>query len=379
MTGDNLQKVPGWVDTLAELFSWVAIGFLIAQAGSWFGKDNFIVALALGAAAATLFPNFVAPVKNFIKAIFVEIFLAVSDLIEFLGQWLAAIAEHFQGNVLRAIIRMVALAAFMWVWNLARQVPVIADLIDLITDTAGKVTAWVNAQLDAVVGSILQLRDSVRKQLDDALGGMGELGKALREDILGIVNQLFNGLAGEFQQLRYELVGRLDVVGAALRADIEVLGVRIRLVPQEVVAFLRARFTAAAREEERRLREAQRTRPPAPVRQATPWVVVDEARAEVAAAIGGVALVGGAQGDPFEEELRRLVGQAPPYLQGWLNDQVDDAVTALEGVPTTTAAFVDATVAELQAVLAGAPPVIPDLPGELLAAPPPAPPAPEEP
>jgi hypothetical protein len=361
------------VDQLADTFSWVATAWLIAQAASWLGKDNWIVALAMGAAAVALFPNFVEPVRRFFRAIFHEIFAAVSDLITFLSQWLQAVAEHFQGNMLRAIIRIVALAAFMWIWNLARTIPAIANVIDVIVETAGKITAWVNQQIDSLVGQILRLRDQARAWVDGLLAQLGTLGAAIRDDVLGLVNQLFNGLARELNQLRFELLDRLDVVQAALRFEVEILGQRIRLVPREVVAFLRERFNAGVREQEQALRNQLRGSAAFPMGHTAPWVVAEAAIAEVQADILQVTLVAGAAADPFEQELRRLVPQAPAYLRPWLDQQITEGVRVLNQLPTTTAVIADLAIKDLRAVLAGKPPVIPDLPRELIPVPPPAP------
>lgn len=374
--GRGLAQVPVWVDQLADVFSWVATAWLIAQAASWLGKDNWIVALAMGAAAVALFPNFVEPVRRFLRGIIYEIFAAVAELITFLSQWLQAVAEHFQGNMLRAIIRIVALAAFMWIWTLARTIPVISNLIDLIVETAGKITAWVNQQVDGLVGQVLRLRDQVRAWVDGILAQLGDVGKAVRDDVLGLVNQLFNGVTRELNQLRFELLGRLDVVTAALRFEVEILGQRIRLVPQEVVGFLRERFNAGIREQDRALRNALAAAPALPMEAAAPWVVVEAAIAEVQADILQVTAVAGAQADPLEQELRRLVPQAPAYLRGWLSDQIDEGLTHMARQSATTAALVDQSIKDLRAVLAGKPPAIPDLPRELM---PPPRPAPDEP
>ncbi len=323
----GIGTVRAWVDALAEVFAWVAIGFLIAQAGSWAGKDNFFVAIALGAAAAALFPNFVKPVKDFIKGIFTAVLDAIVDLIEFLGQWLAAVIEHFQGNLLRAIVRIVTVAAFLWIWNLARGIPVIGQLIDLIAETAGKLTAWVNQQVDGLLAALDRLRADVRTQIDAVLAGLGDLGRALREDVLREVDALFGGVRRELAQLRFELLDRVDLVRAALRAEITVLGERIRLVPEEARLYLRDRFAAGAAQ-----------------------VLADQAT-----------------------ELSRAgpLPALPVEAAGGAWDVIEAAIAELplrEGVPATpAAAAVDGALAEVVVVLAGGRPALADWPEDIAA------------
>ncbi len=309
----GIGTVRAWVDALAEVFAWVAIGFLIAQAGSWVGKDNFLVAIALGAAAAALFPNFVKPVKDFIKGIFTAVLDAIVDLIEFLGQWLAAVIEHFQGNLLRAIVRIVTVAAFLWIWNLARGIPVIGQLIDQIAETAGRITAWVNQQIDTLQQGVEDLRRSVRAQVDAVLAGLGDLGRALREDVLREVDALFGGVRRELAQLRFELLDRVDLVRAALRAEVTVLGERIRLVPEEVRLYLRDRMAAGAAqvlaEQATALSEAGPL--PAVERLAAggPWDAVD-------AAIADLPLRGGAPATPAAAAVEQAVADVVTTIAG---------------------------------------------------------------
>lgn len=374
--GRGLARVPVWVDQLADVFSWVAVAWLIAQAASWLGKDNFLVAIAMGLAAAALWPNFVEPVRRFFKAIFHEIFSAVADLIEFLGQWWEAVKEHFGGNMLRAIVRVVALAAFMWIWSLARSIPAIANLLDVVVETAAKITAWVNQAIDGLVGQVLRLRDQVLGWLDGILAKLGDVGRAIRDDVLGLVRSLFGGVARELNQLRFELLERFDIVRHAMALEVEILGQRIRLIPAEVIAQLRDQFTAAAREEEQRLREAALARRSQPVGQAAPWVVIEVAVAEVTAAMDGIPAVAGAAEEPLIEELRRHLPRAPAYLRGWLGGRIDELAAEAAKAPTSAQVYVDEVVTQVRAVLAGSPPAIPDLPRDLVPPPPPAPPPP---
>ncbi len=325
----GLSTVRAWVDALGEVFAWVAIGFLIAQAGSWVGKDNFLVAIALGAAAAALFPNFVKPVKDFIKGIFTAVLDALVDLIEFLGQWLAAVIEHFQGNLIRAIVRIVAVAAFLWIWNLARGIPVIGQLIDLVAETAGKLTAWVNQQVDGLLAQLDALRADVRGRVDDLLAGLGDLGKAIREDVLREVDGLFGGVRRELAQLRFELLDRFDVVRAALRAEITILGERIRLVPEEVRLYLRDRMAAGATavlaEQAAALSEAGPLPAVERVAAGGPWDAVDAAIAALPTNGAGPRSPAAAAVEEAVADVAVTIAGGRPQLADWPADIAEPA------------------------------------------------------
>lgn len=227
-------SLPAWVDQLAHALGTVATAFLIAQAAAWAGLDNWIVAIALGLALVFLFPNFVEPVRRLVRGIFTEVFRTIAELLAFMGAWLQGVLEYFQGNLLRAVIQILIVAAFMWIWNLALGIPVIRQLFTNIVERTAQVIAWVNRLFDQVLGFIDQLRRRLLDTADHLLQQMGVLGTAIRGEVIGIINRLFGGFTREVQQLRFQLVSELDVVRRFLNLQVEVLGQRIRLVPDEV-------------------------------------------------------------------------------------------------------------------------------------------------
>lgn len=225
--------LPAWVDQLANTLALVATAFVIAAAASWAGLDNWIVAIALGLAVAWLFPNFVEPVKRLLKGIFVEVFKTLAELLAFVGAWLRGVLEYFQGNLVRAVLQILIVAAFMWIWNLALGIPVIRQLFTNIVERTAQVITYINHLFDQALSFIDQLRRRLIDTAEHLLRQMGILGGAIRGEVVGLINRLFGGFTREIQQLRAQIVTELDVVRRFVDLRVEVLGVRIRLVPEE--------------------------------------------------------------------------------------------------------------------------------------------------
>ncbi len=228
----NVQ-LPGWVQQLAEALATVATAFTVAAAVSWAGLDNWIIAIALGLAAVWLFPRFVEPVKRLLVGVFTEVFRTLFELLAFLDTWLRGVVEYFQGNLIRAITQILIVAAFMWIWNLALGIPVVRQLFTNIVERTARLVAWINQVFDQVLGFIDQLRRRILETTDHLLRQLGLVGQAIRGEVTGLINRLFGGLTREISQLRSQLVVELDVVRRFVDLRVEVLGHRIRLVPEE--------------------------------------------------------------------------------------------------------------------------------------------------
>src|SRR5260370_4101783 len=96
----------------------------------------------------------------------------VKDLVEFVAQFLSAIAQYFQGDFVKAILRIVLVAAFLWVYELAKSIPAIAQILEQIMSVFKSINAFINTQINSVLGFIEQLR----RNTTDAL-------PSLRDDI----------------------------------------------------------------------------------------------------------------------------------------------------------------------------------------------------
>ncbi len=378
MSTTPLSKIPEWLGFVIDVISYVAAAWAVAAAVSWVGLDNWIVALAMGVAAAWLLEWIAPQFRQFFRGIIIAVFEALVELVEFLGTWLREATQQGFKSIVQAIVRVLVLAAFMWIWNLAQGIPAIKALLDLIVDTSAKVIKFVNTTFDGFLKLIDNLRLQVRGWIDNALKGLGDIAQAIRADVLGIVDRLFSGIKAEVQQLRFELIGRLDVLRDVMRAEIEVLGVKVRLLPEEVRTYLLARFFAAQAEHIAQVDAGYGSTaiPPAPpaVARAAPWVVVEIALAEIVADEAGLVPVEGAQEDELEKLFREALNKIPALVRAPYERAVESLLRDFRALPRRVSPYLAGAVEDLRAVLAGRPPVIPDWPAEFRTPPPPPPP-----
>lgn len=250
-TTKGAGALPEWVNWLADVIGWAVVLWGIAAAANFAGVFNVFVALALLALTVVFRDQLVAPIQKAVRFIFGTIIEVIQDVVTFIRTWLEAIAKEFQGNFVRAILRIVILAAFMWIWERAQSVPAVKQLIDLIVDTSAKIIKWVNDTIDQFQGRLDELRLDVLKSLDVTRGDQSAFGRALSEFITREVNTLFGQLGGELQKLRVQLLGEFDVRLLAVRAEVTVLGQRFRLFPEEVRLYIAGRFLDLVRSAQR--------------------------------------------------------------------------------------------------------------------------------
>lgn len=234
----GLAGVPRWVEWLADVIGWAATFWALVVAAHAFGLDNWLIALALAALLFLFRGQLLNPIQRAVKYIIIEIFKTIIELVEFVITWLRAVAEYFQGNFIRAVLRIIILAAFMWIWNLAQTIPAIKQLLDNIFEVAGKIIKFVNDLFDQILGWIEDLRKRVRDSLDVMLSRLGDLGLAIRGEVLGIVDRLFGGIRGELQELRFKILGEVDLVRKLLGLEVRIMGERFKLIPEEVRKYI---------------------------------------------------------------------------------------------------------------------------------------------
>ncbi len=286
-TGTGASALPEWINWLADVIGWAVVLWGMAAAAQFLGILTFAIALALIGLTFVFRDFLVRPVQDAVRFIFGTIIAVIGDVITFIGAWLEAVAKEFQGNFIRAILRIVILAAFMWVFERARTIPAIKDTIDLIIDTSAKIIKWVNDTIDQFQGRLDELRLDVLKVVDVTRGDQSEFGKAISAFILREVNNLFGGLAGELQKLRFQLLSEFDVRLLAVRAQVTLFGQRLELFPEEVRLYIAGRFrnlllAAAIAAENDRARRAVEF-PPSPLDDTAPGRALAEVKAEILA------------------------------------------------------------------------------------------------
>ncbi len=246
--GKDPQKVYPWVDFIADIIAYAAIFYGIVSLSFAAGIFTALMVVILLALLPVLQGIIISPIRLAIRAVFGAILQILIDLIEFVGEWFNAILQYFQGDFVKAILRMVLLAAFMWIWQEASKIPAIKGTLDYIGKAIANVVKFVNDVFDTVIKGI----EWVRKQTSDAIGSMfkslGPFGKQLSSAILGQVDRLFTGLERRVQTLRFEMVGRVDLITRALTAQVTVFGVKIGLLPDEIRVYLRSFYQARPRE-----------------------------------------------------------------------------------------------------------------------------------
>jgi len=235
----SFGATPEWVDWLANVIGWAVVLWGMAAAATAFGFFTFPIAIALAALAYIFRAQLVEPIQRAIKQIIISLFNAILDIVKFISAWLEATIKYFQGDFLRAVVRIFLVAAFLWVFELALQIPAFKQLFDFVLETTKKVTDFVNGLFDQLLVFVNDARKYVDARITDLLGNLGDIGKALRDDILAIVNRLFSGLDRQIQSARFELLARVDVVQALMTAQITVMGERIKLLPDEARRYIR--------------------------------------------------------------------------------------------------------------------------------------------
>lgn len=335
----HLSEVPGWIDLLTTIITYALVFYGAVVASHWVGKDNFLVAIALLAIAYLLRDYLIEPLRRVVRYILVSLYETVLELVEFFKTWAEGVIQYFQGNFVRAVIRILTLALFMWIWNLALSIPAVKQLFDLIFETVGKVVRFVNDLFDRILGWIADLRKRVVDLTEAFLAKLGDLGQALRGEILGIINQLFAGVSREFQKLRFELLAQVDVTRKLFAIEIEILGVRIKLIPEEVRQYILARMRGAPLAAVNEWGDALLLAgplPPLPQPEGTaPWQLLPEIRAEMDRAQAGLYTGATAVQQDNLAVLALVVAGTPPPLGPLRYDDfaLPPAPAPLPGVP----------------------------------------------
>src|SRR3989454_1229891 len=237
--GSNLSRVPGWIDGLADALSWLITAWAIMQAGSWVGYDNWMVALAMGAALVTLWPNLVEPFRRFIKSILLEIFQTVIDLVEAVGHFIEAAGRYYNGNFARMVIEVILVPIFLRTLSTFQDYPAVKQFADFMLQAIKTARELLQQGIDATRKLVDDTRAFLTGQLDDLLAYLPqELGRwrsSIEADFNRAFNQALNRLdaldaridrtvAGLFQTIS------VTIAGVTTRIDLLETGLHDRIV-----------------------------------------------------------------------------------------------------------------------------------------------------
>ncbi len=268
----------------------------------------------------------------------------VKDLVDFVGQFLSAIAQYFQGDFVKAILRIVLVAAFLWIYELAKTIPGIAGVLDQVVGFFKQVNEFVNTQINSVLGFIEQLRSNTNDALTNLLGDLGDFGKQLTGDILGQVDRVFSGLESRFGNLRFELLARVDVLRIASNLQVTVLGAHLRILPEQVRKDLLTAWTVQGEQ-----------------------AVVDQLgiSAEVGPGLGTAAAASSSVFDTVDEALRTIAGWRAGGTDAAfdiIDEAVQDILALQAGTPASAPPWPDKLEAPADAPLPDVPIDLPPIP-----------------
>lgn len=333
-TEGSIADLPLWADELATIIAYAVVFWGISAGLHAVNiKGGFIVAAALLGITWMLRSFLVEPVARLIRQIILLGFQILLELIDFVRQWYEGVLHYFQGNLVRAITRVLLVAAFLWVWEFAQTIPAVRNILDTIAEVVARVVRYVNETIDSVLRFVRDLRDDVNGRLTLMLDRIGLANSALRDELVSQVNGLFGILTRQVGRLRTQLVARLDVVHTLAHARITLLGQTIALLPKAVndrmvAAFAKVGTPLAGDALSLAHRIAARYSPPGAV-HATPWEVVDEFQAHIAArAQGFVPLPVEWVGDVREAIRGVQAGTPPTEIAEWpliLQSPADEA------------------------------------------------------
>lgn len=289
------SDIPQWVEQLADTLALITTAFFIMQAGSWPGKDNWIVAIAMGAAAWFLIGNYNGPVRSWLRAIFTELLLTIVTLVESIGQFLEAASRYYGGNFARMVIAIILVPLALGVFRDLMGYAGVRDLLTFVTYLIDGVRRFAQEATDFVRDRIEDLRVLLTGQLHDLLAFIPQELDRFRSLIEGDFNRLFTTAERRLDRLEasidttaHAIVSFVNSATAALHLRIDLLGVRLDLMPEFVRGFLTdqllARFDATIAALPPEPTEPGPVPPPA-IAEALARVLADIRRAEAGEAV----------------------------------------------------------------------------------------------
>lgn len=318
------DQLPEWADNVANILAYIIVFYgMVAGAAAANFKGGWIMAIAMMAIVWFLRDWIVTPLQRLVKQILLAIFGVLFELIDFLWKWLQGIAQFFQGDLLKAIERILMVAAFMWVWEWAQSIPAIAQVTTWILDTANKIISWVNSGVDFLLKLIKEARDFVDHQVEQLIGRIGTTAQQLTGEITGYVDQLFGGLSQRVQRGREEILSIIDVRTKLAHLQVTALGQTVRIVPQVIQKALLEGRLHLTKDEEQQVEQFQAELAGEvvvePARTVGPWDVADEFMAELRVKTSAGRALWGQVADEVMGQLRAATRGEAPQLESWPN------------------------------------------------------------
>ncbi len=227
-----------WVDFIADVIAYGLVFWGLIVAAQAVGFFTIFAGVALLALTGVLQSFIINPLRAAVKIIFQAIVQILQDLVEFVGTWIDGILRYFQGDLLRAVLQILEVAAFMWIWQFAMRIPAVANILNFVVDGIKQVTGWVNNIFDGITSTLEDFRKNTEAQLADVFDQTTALGKQLTSSFDQAIDRVIGGLESRFAQLRFDVVSHVDIVTQALTARVTVLGQTLQLIPDEVRKYI---------------------------------------------------------------------------------------------------------------------------------------------
>ncbi len=241
-------KLPPWVDYISDIIAYVVVFYGLVVAAQAFSLFTIFVGVGLLALTGLLQAVIINPIRSAIRIVFGTIIEIIVEIVQFVAEWLRATIEYFQGNFVKMILRVVILAAFAWIFKEAMKIPAFHDTIEWIGTSIKNVVQFVNNLFDSITKAIEWVRGQIRDVIGNTFSSLGDWGKYLSDALLGQVDRLFTGLERRVQQLRFAILERVDLITAAMSAQITVFGIKVGLLPDEIRVYLRHFYQAQPRQ-----------------------------------------------------------------------------------------------------------------------------------
>jgi hypothetical protein len=243
--GSNLSRIPEWADRVADAIAWIITAWGIMQAGSWLGYDNWLVALSMGAALLTLFPNLVEPFRRFIRGIILELLMTLVSLVEAIGHFIENAIRYYNGNFARMVIEIALVPVALRAIGDFIGYPAVRQITDWLQGVITETRKLLQGAVDGTRALVDQLQGAVEGQLHDLTAWIPKELALWRDDAEKSLHRAFTQAANQVDRLEARVDRNLTDV--ARFATAQVAGVWVKLDVLEATLHDRIVLTIAER------------------------------------------------------------------------------------------------------------------------------------
>lgn len=315
----SADALPSFANDLANVLSYALVFYgMIAGAMAANFKWGFLVTIALFAIVWYLRDIIISPLQGLIKGVILTVFHVIIEILDFVWEWLKGVVQFFGGDLVRAILQILMVASFLWVWEQASQIPVIGQLFTWIENTASDVLNWVEARISDIQGFFDGIRRGLEADIANLTKGLGNLGQELRGLVDDQINSLFARVHQSITGLRAQVLGQLNFVVAAVNLQAAAFAAAINVSPETARRYLAAYSRAHPHEYVANAAGLWASTAPGALGssdfQLTPWDVIEEFLNDLGGLRRGVAHEADDALKAIIADIRSLHGGATPTI-----------------------------------------------------------------